>query len=115
MKFAISILITALLAFACGLYLPWWSIALAAFVVGLCIELRPLHSFFAGFCAILLLWLLLILMINSANDGILATKVSEVIGLGASPVVLIIINCVVGSLVGGMGALTGSLLRRIKR
>ncbi len=115
MKFSISILVTALLAFACGLYLPWWSIALAAFVVGLSIELRPLHSFFAGFCGILLLWLLLIVIINAANDGILATKVSEVLGLGTSPVVLIIVNCVIGSLVGGMGALTGSLLRRMKR
>lgn len=115
MRFLISILVTALLAFACGLYLPWWSIALAAFVVGLSIELRPLHSFFAGFAGILLLWLLLMLLINSANDGILASKVSQVLGLGASPVLLIVVNCVIGSLVGGMGALTGSLLRRVKR
>lgn len=115
MKFLISILVTALLAFACGLYLPWWSIALAAFLVALLIELRPLHSFFAGFCGVLLLWLTLIVVINSANNGILASKVSEVIGLGASPFVLILINLVIGSLVGGMGALTGSLLRRVKR
>ena len=115
MKFLISILVTALLAFACGLYLPWWSIALVAFVVGLSIELRPLYSFFAGCAGILLLWLLLILVINSANDGILASKVSQVLGLGSSPVLLIVVNCVIGSLVGGMGALTGSLLRRVKR
>lgn len=115
MRLIVSILVTALLTFACGLYLPWWSVGLAPFLVALLVVQRPLLSFLSGFCGVLLLWLVLILIIDSANNGIMSSKVSMLLGMGSSPVVLIIINCVVGSLVGGMGALTGSLLIRLKR
>lgn len=115
MRILVSILVTAILTFACGFYLPWWSIALAPFIVALLIDQKPLHAILTGFSGVLLLWIVLIFLINWANHGILSSKVSLLLGLGASPVVLIVINCVVGSLVGAMGALTGSLLRRVKR
>ena len=111
MKFFVSILITALLAFACGLYLPWWSVAVAAFIVAALIYQSPLRSFFTGFCAILLLWFALILKINAANENILADRVSAVMGMGGS-MVLVILSSFIGAVVGGLGALTGSLLRK---
>ena len=111
MKFFISILVTGLLAFACGLYLPWWSAALAAFVVAALIYQPPLRSFLTGFSAILLLWFGLILAINAANDNILASRVSLVMNLGGS-YMLVILSCIIGAIVGGLGALTGSLLRK---
>ena len=111
MKFFVSILITGLLAFACGLYLPWWSAALAAFIVSLLIYQPPLLSFLTGFCAILLLWFGLTLKINAANGSILADRVSLVIGMGG-PFVLVILSSVIGAVAGGLGALTGSLLRK---
>jgi hypothetical protein len=112
MKFFISIVVTGLLAFACGLYLPWWSVALAAFVVAALIYQPPLRSFLTGFCAILLLWFGLILAINAANDNILSARVSTVMNLGGS-YMLVILSCIVGAIVGGLGALTGSFLRKI--
>lgn len=115
MRILVSIIVTALFTFACGLYLPWWSVALAPFIVALLVIQKPFHSFLSGFCGVLVLWLTLILIIDAANNGIMSSKVSLVLGLGTSPVVLIVINCIIGSLVGGMGALTGSLLRRLKR
>ena len=111
MKFFVSILITGLLAFACGLYLPWWSVAIAAFVVSSLIYQPPLRSFFTGFCAILLLWFGLLLKINAANENILVDKVSVILGIGG-PMVLVIISAVIGAIAGGLGALTGSLLRK---
>lgn len=108
MKFFASILLIALLAFACGLYLPWWSIALGSFVVAVLIVQRPLWSFVAGFVAVFILWLLLVLRINAANDGILAHRVGSVIGVGEP--VLIMITALIGGITGGLGALTGSLL-----
>ena len=111
MKFFISILVTGLLAFACGLYLPWWSPALAAFVVAALIYQPPLRSFLTGFSAILLLWFGLILAINAANDNILASRVSLVMNLGGS-YMLVILSCIIGAVAGGLGALTGSLLRK---
>jgi hypothetical protein len=111
MKFFVSILVTALLAFACGLYLPWWSVAVAAFVVSALIYQPPLRAFFTGFCAVLLLWFGLILKINVANDNILVERVSSVMGVGGS-FVLVILSCVIGAITGGLGAATGSLLRK---
>ena len=112
MKFFISILVTGLLAFACGLYLPWWSAALASFLVAALIYQPPLRSFLTGFSAILLLWFALILFINAANDDILASRVSLVMNLGGT-YMLVILSCIIGALVGGLGALTGSFLRKI--
>ena len=54
-KYIVSILLTALLSFVCGLYLPWWSIAVAAFAVSLLIRQRPLASFLSGFLGVFLL------------------------------------------------------------
>lgn len=111
MKFFVSILVTGLLAFACGLYLPWWSVAVAAFIVSSVIYQSPIRAFFTGFCAVLLLWFGLILKINADNENILVDKVSLIMGMGGS-FVLVILSCVIGAIVGGLGALTGSLLRK---
>lgn len=111
MKFFVSILLTGLLAFACGLYLPWWSAVVAAFIVSSLIYQPPLRAFLTGFCAILLLWFGLILKINADNENILAERVSLVIGIGGS-FMLVIISCIIGAITGGLGALTGSLLRK---
>lgn len=56
MKFFVSLLLTALLSFAACLYLPWWSIALAAFLVAALVPQKPFRSFLAGFAALFLLW-----------------------------------------------------------
>ncbi len=111
MKFFISLFVTGLLAFACGLYLPWWSVAIAAFIVASLIYQSPLRSFLTGFCAIMLLWFVLILIINAANGNILADRISLVMGIGG-PYMLVILSCVIGAVTGGLGALTGSLLRK---
>lgn len=115
MKFIVSIALSAILAFAAGLYLPWWSIALATCIVALCLVQKPLASFLSGFLGLFLLWLVLTVSINSSNGGILAPKISMIMGMGESSSMLILITCIVGAFVGGLGALTGSLLIRLKR
>ena len=49
MKFWISLLATALLSFVAGIYLPWWSIGLVAFLIAVVMPLRPWKNFIAGF------------------------------------------------------------------
>ncbi len=112
MKFFVSIVLTALLAFALGLYLPWWTIALAAFIVSIFLQQSPAASFWAGFAGVFLLWMLLATLINGANEGILAHRMARLLPLGGSVFLLIFVTAIAGGLVGGMGALTGSLLRK---
>lgn len=111
-RFFVTTGLIALLSFIGGLFLPWWSIAVAAFLVSALIPQKPLRAFFAGFLALFLLWGGLALGIDIANESILSTRIAGVLPLGGSSVALIIVTALVGALVGGGGALTASYLRK---
>lgn len=112
MKWLISILVTGIVSFLAGLYLPWWSIAIIAFLVALFIHQKPLSSFFSGFLGVFLLWIILSSFINAANGDILAERIAGMFGLGTNRTLLIIITGLVGGLVAGFAALTASYLRK---
>ncbi|HTQ65488.1 MAG TPA: hypothetical protein VMI12_11875 [Puia sp.] len=112
-KYFSSILLTALLAFISGLYLPWWGIALAAFLIGLVIPQKPFYSFLSGFIGVFLLWEILAWWQDSKNNGILSQKIAQILPLGGSTVLLILITSLIGALIGGLAALTASYLRRL--
>lgn len=112
MKFFISLFSIAVLSFVVGLYAPWWSIALVAFIVSLCISQKPGSSFLSGFSGIFLLWLILALLINAANSNILANRIGGMLGIGPRPVLLAFITALAGGMVAGFAALTASYLRK---
>jgi len=113
LKYILSILVTALAGFVAGLYLPWWGIAIAAFLVSAAIPQKPAFSFLSGFLGIFLLWEVLAWWIDNKNNGILSQKIANVLPLGGSTVLLIILTSVIGALVAGFAALAGSYLRRL--
>ena len=114
MKFFVSLLLTALLSFAACLYLPWWSIAIAAFIVAALIPQGAVKSFLTGFTALFLLWGALSFWISNNNEHLLAHKVSMVLLKMDNPWVLIFATAIIGALVAGFGALSGSFLRKAK-
>ena len=113
MKFFVSLVLTALLSFACSLFFPWWSVAIAAFVVAALIHQKPYKAFLAAFFALFILWGLQAWWIDLKNEHILSTKVAAILPLGGSPYALIALSALVGALVSGMSALTGSYLRKV--
>jgi hypothetical protein len=113
-KFLVSTLLIALLSFACGLYLPWWTIAPVAFIVTLFIPQKPLVAFLAGFLALFLLWGGLALSIDVANGSILSAKVAAILPLGGSSDALLLVTGLVGALVGGGSALTAAFLLKMR-
>ena len=114
MKFIISLILTALLSFAACLFLPWWSIAIAAFVVAALIPQKPGIAFITGFLALLLLWSGLSLWISNNNEHILAHKISILILKVDSPYALILVTGLIGGIIAGLAALSGSFLRKRK-
>ena len=64
MKFLLATLLTALLSFIAGIFLPWWSIAIIAFLISLVVRQSMSRSFLAGFAGIFLLWSLVALWID---------------------------------------------------
>ena len=113
LKYFIAILLTALLSFVAGLYLPWWGIAIAAFAVGALIQQKPIYSFLSGFVGVFLLWEILAWWIDNKNNGILSQKIAQILPLGGSTVLLILITSLIGALVAGLAALAASYLRGI--
>ncbi len=112
LRYLVAILLTALLSFVSGLYLPWWGIAIAAFITSVLIPQRPFYSFLSGFIGVFLLWEILAWWIDNKNNGILSQKIAQVLPLGGSTVLLILVTSLVGALVAGCAALAGSYLRK---
>jgi hypothetical protein len=112
MKFLSALFLTALLSIAACLYLPWWAIAIVAFLVAVAIPLKPFASFFAGFAALFLAWGSLAWFISSNNQHLLAHKVSLLIISADSPYILILLTALIGAVVAGFSALSGSYLRK---
>lgn len=114
MKFIISFILTILLSFALCLFLPWWSIAIAAFAVAALIPQKPGKAFITGFTALLLLWGGLSFWISNNNDHILAHKMSLLILKMDNTNILFLVTALIGALVAGFAALAGSYLRKSK-
>jgi hypothetical protein len=114
MKFIVSLIVTALLSFAVCLYFPWWSIAIVAFLVAALIPQSAGISFLTGFLSLFLLWGILSFLVSSGNQHILAHKMSLVMFKVDSVFLLILVTGLIGGLVAGFAALTGSFLRKKK-
>lgn len=113
-KFIVTTVLIALLSFISGLFLPWWTIAVVAFVVSALIPQQPWVAFLAGFVALFLLWGGMALGIDLANGSILSTRVAGILPLHDSSWALVLVTGLVGALVGGGGSLTASYLYKRK-
>lgn len=114
MKFIVSTVLTGVLAFIVGLYFPWWSIAVSSLLVAILVHQRPWKAFLAGLLGVLLCWGGLAFWIDMKNNGILSTKIAQVLPLGGNSLLLVLVTGVVGGLVSGFAALTGSYVRSSK-
>ena len=112
MKFIVVLFLIALLGYAAPLYFTWWSFAITSFIVGLFVHQRAFAAFIAGFLGMFLLWGIMAMLIDNANEHVLSHKIAEVLPLNGSSVALILITALIAGLVSGFSALSGSLARR---
>lgn len=115
MKFILSILLTAAISFLAGMFLPWWSIAIIAFLVAVLISQKTGLAFLSGLLGIFILWATLAFWMDVKNNSILSHKISLLMKVGGSSALLILITAFIGGLVGGFAAMAGSLLRPLKK
>lgn len=114
MKFVTTTILIILFSFLVCLYFPWWSISIVAFIIPILIPQGHLASFISGFVALFLLWGIMSLWISISNGNILAHRVSLLIFKADNPYLLIIVTALIGAMVAGFAALTGSFLRKEK-
>lgn len=105
-------LIVLILSIAGGYFLPWWVVAIIAFLAAFFIGKTPVHAFWAGFGSVFIAWAVLALFKSIPNEHILASRVVQLFPLPNNWVYLLIVTALTGGLVGGMAALSGVLLKR---
>ena len=112
MKLIINTLATATLAYILSLFLPWWAIAVAGVLVGFFIQTKTVTSFFGAPLGGVLLWGFMAFWLNSGNDGVLAERIGVLLG-GIGKDSILIVTAIFGGLMAGLGALSGSLGRKL--
>lgn len=85
-----------------------------AFIIPIVIPQTHLASFISGFVALFLLWGIMSLWISTSNGNILAHRVSLLIFKADNPYLLILVTALIGAMIAGFAALTGSFLRKEK-
>lgn len=108
-----GILITLALGLIVQLFLPWWSMAVTSFLVGIWLYESPIKSFLYGTIAMALLWSVYAMMLSSGNGGIMNAAIAKMLGGKISGTQLIYATGLIGGLVSGMAAMTGSFLKQI--
>ena len=104
-------LLLAVLAAIVQLSLPWWSAVVLAFA--LCCGQAPSGraGFLAGFVGLGLSWLVPAAWLAFQNNGLLAHRVAQLLPLGGSVPVLVLVATLVIGLAGGLAGLAGRWAR----
>lgn len=108
MRFLLQILVITILASMLELFLPWWSIAIAAALGGYFFTTRL--NFLAGFISIAFLWALTSLIIDLSSGSDLTERVATIFSLTRP--LLILVTALIGALVAGFAAMAGGALRQ---
>lgn len=109
MKFIAQIVSTLVVCLVLQYFLPWWTLVLGAAAAGYYFGNKGYLSFLAGFLGAGLLWFAAALSKDLASHSLLTQKVNQLL-----PVNAFILTVLVGGLVGGFAALTGSSLKTRK-
>ena len=108
----IQIVLIALISFLLQLLLPWWSLAVVAFLI--CFWRSPSagKAFLYGFTGVALVWLGYAVFIHIHTSGIFTVRMSELLLKTNNSVLLTIVTAVLGGLVGGLAGLAGFFVRQ---
>jgi hypothetical protein len=105
------VFILVLTALAGIVHLPWWTVAIIAFLVALVGGKRAGQSIWSGFGGVAFGWLIVALLKSLPNDNLLAARVAGLFHLPHWTLLLLIMS-LIGGLVGGAAAYSGLLVKR---
>jgi hypothetical protein len=108
-----NFIITLVLAIILSLFLPWWSVMIAALATALFIPIKRSAVFFVPFLAILLFWTMYSFILSSSNDYTLAKRIAILLPLGGNPFALMLVTGIVGGFAAGVTAIFGNQLRLV--
>ena len=103
-------LIIFFLSLAASFIFTWWAAAIIAFIAALYGGKTVAQSFWSGFLALALVWLLLALLKSIPNNNILASRIAQMMHLPGW-ISLLLITVILGGLVGGMSSMSGLFVK----
>jgi hypothetical protein len=106
---------TIILAYVLSLYLPWWSVMLAALISGFLIPLKKGAVFFIPFMAVALLWIIQSYLLSNSNDFVLAKKIAKLLMLDGNSTLLLLVAGVVGGLAAGVSGILGKQISTLSK
>lgn len=111
-RFLLAVMIMGICTYIAGglLSLPWWLMALICFIVAINFKMPGGASFLAGFTAIFLLWLIVALIKDTANEQILSTRMAQLFHLN-NPYLFMFAAALAGGIIGGLSAWSGALMQ----
>lgn len=112
MNFIFRILLIGITSYYIDEPIPWWSIILIPFILGLIFEDNFLSHFLSSFIGTSVAWLFLMLSFDLETQSVLSGKIIDILEI-SSVNFLIISTSVIGGIVSGLGSLTGVSLRNI--
>ena len=112
MKFLLSIALTAIASLLLQAVLPWWSLALAAFLIGIIVSQSLFLSFLSGLLGTAVVWWGYAWLIDMNTASFLSEKIAALLKIG-SPVALIFVGGVLAGIVGGFAAAGGSSFKKL--
>lgn len=108
-KLSLSILLSVLLL---QLFLPWWIIAIVAFVLTWYFKTGKLLSFSAAFLTVFIVWALRAYWVDLGAEHTTATLIGNILG-GLTPSLAIFLTALTGGIVAGISGLSGSMVREL--
>jgi len=105
-------LVILILSVLSSYFLPWWTVAVVAFLAALFIGKTSGQSFLFGFSGVFVAWVLVALFKSLPNDNMLAERVVQLFPLPHNWICVLLVTGIIGGLIGAMGALSGALLKK---
>ena len=108
----IQLILIAVLSLLAQFVLPWWSLAIIAFLVCYWRSQRAGLAFFYGFAGIALVWIGYALFIHVQTDGAFTGRMGELLFKANNTVLPLLATALLGGLVGGLAGLSGFFARQ---
>lgn len=113
--FLIKTVVIFALSWLSGWLLPWWwGFTIAAFIVGMPIQLSPFANFLSGGLGAGLYYLISGYMAGKTDQFVFADKIvaifGEGLGISLSGISLLMIGTLLYFIIGGLASLSGSLI-----
>lgn len=112
MKFLLAVALTALAGLLLQIALPWWSLALAAFLTGIIVSQSLLLSFVSGLLGTAIVWWGYATLIDITTASLLSSKIAVLFHVGTSAALLIAGGALAG-IVGGFAAASGHAFKKL--